>query len=73
MEFDPRRTTAPDLVIEVAKAFDLRPADAGKNIAAADSRFGRRAVFSDARDNDFIAIFGRKTPSQGRAGLLTRP
>jgi hypothetical protein len=47
-------------VIEIAQAFDLRSADAGENIAAADSRFGGRALFGDAGDDDFIAIFGRK-------------
>src|SRR4029077_8955087 len=69
---DPRRTTAPNLAIEIAQTFDLRSADAGENIAAADSRFGGRAPFSNARDDDFIAIFGRKD-AKPRACRLVDP
>ena len=56
------------LTIEIAEAFDLRPADARENVAAANSRFGGRSIFGDARDDDFIAIFGRKN-AKPRAAL----
>ncbi len=57
---DPSGTAAPDLAIEIAQILDLRAADASENVAAPDSRFGGRSLFGDARDNDFVAIFGRK-------------
>ena len=66
---DPGGAAAPDLAIEIAQTFDLRSADAGENIAATDSRFGRRAPFRNARDDDLIAILGRKNPSQGREAV----
>src|SRR3984957_2717901 len=68
-----RRTVAPDLVVEIAEVFDLRPADAGENVAAADSSFRRRPLFGDARNDDLIAILGRKTAKPRPRRLIDSP
>src|SRR5208282_5315196 len=59
-DFDPRRTAGPDLVVEIAEALDLRSADAGENVAAADAGGGGRSILGDTGDDDLIAVFSRK-------------